>query len=110
MLSKLFKKQKKTVGAPIMHSPIYCDELMGVMYQRGEFIPHARMRVLFEKRSTLGGMAFKGEETLFFVASHPRVISHIQLNGLVPLSQTQHLHFFRSKKQMNTYLSKVNAA
>lgn len=99
-------KRKKT-GAQLLFSPVHEPLLLGVMYKLGEIIPHARIKPLIDKGDLLAGLAFKGEETLYFVASHENVIEHIRKHGCVPLSQTQHLHIFTDKKRFNAHLSAV---
>jgi hypothetical protein len=103
----LLKKSKTVKIQPLLLSPIYCNELCGLMYDKGELVPHARMKVMFEGANRLVGLIFKGTETLFFVATHPNVIEHIKQQGCVPLCQTLHLNFFKEKKRMNRFISKV---
>jgi hypothetical protein len=103
----IFKKPVKAPVSKLMYSPVFAEEILGVMYKKGEFLPHARIRILTSTPAALVGLAFDGEETKFFVASHPNVIAHIEHQGCVPLAQTQHLRFFKDKKRMNAYFSKL---
>ncbi|MEK5217798.1 hypothetical protein [Psychrobacillus sp. FSL H8-0487] len=107
-MNLLFKKEKKKV-TPLLFSPVYIPEILGAMYKEGEFLPHARMNCLFRTDTMLVGTAIKGEETLYFVATHTDVIKHIDSQGAVPLAQTYHLRFFKDKKRMNAHISKIVA-
>lgn len=104
---KLLRRTKKATNQPLMFSPVFCEELLGAMYQKGEFLPHARYKALFKRPSILCGTILRGDEPLYFVASNLIVIEHIEKQGLVPLSETEHLHFFKDKKRMNAFLSTV---
>lgn len=105
MLAILKKSKRDT--RKLLYSPVYVEEIIGVMYQQGEILPHARMKILTETPKAFAGVAFKEDETLFFVASHPNVIAHIQKQGCVPLVQAQYLRFFKDKKRMNYHLARV---
>lgn len=102
----LFKKSKKDYRK-LLYSPVYVQELAGVMFQIGEMVPHARMKILTQTSGTMAGMAFRNDETLYFVANHPKVLEHIQSLGCVPLVHSRYLRFFKDKKRMNHYLAKV---
>lgn len=101
----LFKKSKKD-SRKLIYSPVYIREVLGAMFEEGEILPHARMRVLKQTPAALAGLAYQNDETLFFVASHPNVIQHIESQGCVPLVHSEHLRFFRDKKRMNTHFAK----
>lgn len=107
-MNLLFKKEKKT-NTPLLFSPVHIPEILGAMFSKGEFLPHARMKCLFQTDEMLVGSAIKGEETLYFVATHTDVIKHIESQGAVPLAQTYHLRFFKDKKRMNAHISKIAA-
>ena len=96
----MFKKPKRKV-TKLIYSAAYTDEVVGEMYQLGEFLPHAKLsRVLIKNSSEyLVGIVQKNDESLYFVATHPNVISHIESEGAVPLVQTSHLRLFKNKKQ-----------
>lgn len=107
-MNLLFKKEKKK-NVPLLLSPVHTPEILGIMYKVGEFLPHARMKCLYQTDEMLVGSAIKGEETLYFVATHVDVIKHIESQGAVPLAQTHHLRFFKDKKRMNAHISKIVA-
>ena len=93
----------------LLYSPVYAQEIVGAMYQTGEILPHARIRVLTESPRVLAGLAYKNDETLYFLATHPNVIKHINEQGCVPLVYSEHLRFFKDKKRMNNYLAKLDS-
>lgn len=105
-MNLLLKKEKKK-KYPLLFSSVHVPQILGVMYGMGEILPHARIKTLFHNEDRLVGMAYKGEEVLYFVATHSDVIKHIESQGAVPLTQTQHLRFFKDKKRMNAHISKI---
>lgn len=101
-------KRKKKVSKLLL-APVYHKEITGAMYRSGDFIQHASYKILRSQNSLLIGLVYKGEEELYFVASHSNVISHINEQGVVPLTQTRHLRFFKKKRLMNNYLSSITS-
>ena len=103
------KKDRKKKNSFLLLSPVFCKEITGDLYKYGELIHHAPLRVLLRTSTVLAGMAYKGDSVLYFVATHDNVINHIEVQGLVPLTETQYLRFFKSKWKMNSYLSSISA-
>lgn len=100
----IFKKPKK-VTAKLIYSPVYSDKILGAMYRKGDFLPHAKIvRILIKNDDFLVGTVIKSETTLFFVASHSDVIDHIKSEGAAPLVESEYLRFFKNKKRMNEFI------
>lgn len=103
----LFKKiQKAEPNTKLLYNPVYDEEILGALYQKGELIGHARMRTFVEEKSLLVGVTMQGFDSVFFVATHQKIIDHINRFGCVPMIQTHNLRFFKDKKRMNGYLAK----
>ncbi|MFS0783481.1 hypothetical protein [Bacillus sp. 1P06AnD] len=97
-------KKSKNVAGKLFYSAVYSKEILGVMYGEGEFLLHARITILKKTSSFMAGVAFRQDDSLHFVASHPQVMAHIEAEGAVPLVQGRHLCFFKDKRKMNEYL------
>lgn len=109
MLSILKKTKNNTRkdARKLIFSPVHVEEITGFMYELGEMLPHARMTILTETSKAMAGVAYKDDETIYFVASNKNVISHIRSEGCVPLVQSLYLRFFKDKKRMNHYFAKM---
>jgi len=112
MIKNLFKKQREKVQQAnmLVLTPVYSTNIVsGSIYKVGEFVPHARMRVIFEDSNMLYGTCYKKEETLFFVATDREVMEHIKKQGSVPLVQSRHLRIFNEKKRMQAHVQKIQS-
>lgn len=112
MFKNLFKKQRGKVQQAnmLVLSPVYSENVLtGSIYKTGEFVPHARMRVIFEDSKMLFGTCYKKDETLYFVATDREVMEHITKQGSVPLIQNRHLRIFKEKKKMQAYVQQVQS-
>lgn len=111
MLKNLFKKQRQTVKQAnmLVLSPVTSEKITSNVYRVGEFVPHARMKVIFEDATVMYGTCYKKDETLYFVASDHEVMEHIRSLGAVPLVQTLHLRIFNEKKKMQGLVQKIQS-
>ena len=111
MLKNLFKKQRQTVKQAnmLVLSPVNSEKITSNVYRVGEFVPHARMRVIYEDANILYGTCYKKDETLYFVATDIEVIEHIRNLGAVPLVQNRYLRIFNEKKKMQVHVQKIQS-
>lgn len=107
MLMRFKKRTKEKTLNKVIYSPVYEQLILGSLYKPGDFIAHARIKVLLQKTNIMMGIAHQEEHTLYFVASHERIVNYINEFGAVPLSSTQDLSFFKDKKRMNAHLNKL---
>ena len=112
MFKTIFKKIRKAISPlnKLVFSPVYYDKLLGVLYQKGEILPHARMKVIYEDMSILVGVYFKGNKKVYFVVTDIEIINHIHYVGAVPLIQNNLLHIFTDKKEMQLYVRRYNSS
>ena len=111
MFKNLFKKQRQTVSNTnkLVLSPVYSEKITGTIYRQGEFLPHARMNVIYEEEAMMYGTCYKEKETLYFVANDIEIVEHIRNQGAVPLVENRYLRIFNEKKRMQAHVKKIQS-